>query len=182
MESANYEVILDENRNMIFSIINDIKNNYDYGLEYSVSDDDLFQEGCIALYIAYKNYKDTSKAKFSTYAYLIIRRRVQHKFREYVRPLIHEKYSYDSVRQVDYFSDYGSRDVCESKVDSELFDMFIKTLDATDMEILQQRRENITYKNIARNTNLSIKQVDYRMRRMKEKFRIYLKKHKSQGH
>lgn len=170
----NYNNILEQNKRMIYSIINEIKAT-GFDLEYQVSDDDLFQEGCIALYDACQSFRDCG-AKFSTFAYIVIKRRIKHKYHEFVRPLIHERYSYDAVRQVDYYSNYAIKDMHDESINKDLVDGFMKTLDKVDAQIIMLRQNNIPYKSISQITNLNVKQIDYRIRKTKNKYRAYLLK------
>lgn len=169
-----FENILKNCHNMIYSIINDIRRN-EYQLEYPISNDDLYQEGCIALYNAYQSYHE-STAKFTTFAYLVIKRRIQHKFKEYLRPLLHERYSYDSVRQLDYYTCYNKNNRQKYNTDYDLINHFISTIDKIDAKIVKARIDGITYQKIANDLNLKTKQVEYRLKKIKETFKLYLKK------
>lgn len=170
--NLDFENILATCRNMIYSIINETKNDF-LEVEFPVCDEDLYQEGCIALYEAYKNYHE-SNAKFTTFAYLVIKRRIKHKFREYVRPLLHERYSYDAVRQLDYYSCYNKNNKQTNRTDNETINHFLSTLNITDARIIESRINGLTYQKIANNLNIKTKQVEYRLKKAKEKFKDYL--------
>ena len=64
---SNYEKLVKKIAGEQLALINDT------AIEY----DDLYQEGIIALYLSYGNYKELGPAKFSTYAYISIKRRIK---------------------------------------------------------------------------------------------------------
>ncbi len=61
----NLEKIITENSGLIYSIITKYFKDYIYK-------EDLYQAGCIGFIKAYKNYKNDSNCKFTTYAYTSI--------------------------------------------------------------------------------------------------------------
>ena len=74
--------LLELHYKMIFSIINSFnKNNGDF----SINEDDLFQEGSLGLYEAVLCFDDSIDIKFSTFAYNIIRRKILNEIRRHLK-------------------------------------------------------------------------------------------------
>ena len=172
-----FEVTLDTYRNMIYFIINRYCDT-EVG-DYRVCKEDLFQEACIALYDAIKQFSEEKEAKFSTFAYSVIKRRVEHKLRTYLRPLLKESYSTDMLSDIDYFSKYSSdehhtQQYFKHKLDS-LY-KFMTTLSREEIEIIKLRTHAYTYKDISKHLKLSEKRIDNQLQKLRRKYQIFEKK------
>ncbi len=175
MEENTFEKVVEDNRKMIYSIINSVA-SIGFKTDYSVFEDDLFQEGCIALYNAFNSFKPDGSAKFSTYAYMLIRRRIIHKFREFYRPIMYESCSYDSVREIDYLSYFKTPDMHDDETENYSHAVtFLNTLNDIDKAIVTMRKRKMSYKDISKVINLTPKQIDNRLCRIRRHYRAYLK-------
>lgn len=158
--------IIENYKLMIYSIIK----NYELtNGDYIVSIEDLFQEGCIALIEACNSYKENSKTKFSTYAYVVIERSIQRAFFRMVRPYRLES-SFDKYDYTDKFDSIHYQIVNDSdskhySVNELVNDMQYAT--ELDREILRLRIQNYTYKEIAEKLGITVKKVDNRIFRLK---------------
>lgn len=169
-----YSQLLEDYKNMIYYIINT------YQLEcgdYLISKDDLFQEASIALYDACKAYKEDNKAKFSTFAYMVIKRRLSHCYKVSKNKYINEYVSIDAYENNDRHKELAVKEKpIEYKVREELKERITKPcarLSNQDRQILLLRMENYSYAEIAKILKVSKKRVDNRLTRLKA---MYLKK------
>ena len=153
---------------MIYSIISSYELNYG---DYIISKEDLFQEGCIALIEACKCYKPTNNTKFSTFAYVVIERRIQRVFFKMLKPY-RKEYSFDKYNQQDRINKFGNSMVCDSgnenQIDIDLLLEEIRFSNEEDKKIIELRLQNYSYKEIAKLLNISTKKVDNRIARLKK--------------
>ncbi len=175
--SQPFELTLESYRSMIFHILNRY-NEIDAG-DYMVSKEDLYQEACIALYDACRTYSPDRQTKFSTFAYSVIKRRVEHKLKTYLRPLRTESYSVDAIRSIDYYkrysdNEYRTRQHYESKKDT--IHRFLKTLSEEELQIIKLRQHNYSYEDISRKMKLNKKKVDNQIQKLKRDYRNFQKK------
>ena len=158
-------------RRMIYKII--YSNNLNIG-DFRLDEDDLFQEGCLALYDSIFSFKEDKGVEFSTYAYVVIRSRISSALRNRMRSSGREIYSLDN------FSDLA---LCV-KEDPLLYhrqqdlkrqlDSFTKSLNDEDRQILLLKEEECSYKEIARRLNINIKKVDNRLCDLRKRLKKHL--------
>ena len=168
--------IIDDYRLMIYSIINSYDLNYG---DYKVEVEDLFQEGCIGLIDACLSYKDNNNAKFSTYAYIVIERRIRRCFYKMLKPYKQE-YSYDkieildhsSILKIDYLSDNSFNYLSDDEIEDNFIDTF-KFANKEDKLIIKLKANDYTYKEIAEKLNITTKRVDNCLNRLKKKYKKY---------
>lgn len=156
--------IIEEFKLMIYSFIN--KYDLEYG-DYLVDKEDLFQEGCIALIDACRTFKDNNTTKFSTYAYIIIERRIQRVFFKSIRRY-QKEFSYDKYEHNDHYNF-----VKEDKVKYEFDPRLLNNVNLTseDKKIITLRLKCYSYKEIASMLNITCKRVDNRLSRIKKIYR-----------
>lgn len=158
---------------LIYSIIN----KYELGNgDYIVSKEDLFQEGCIALFQACKTYKKNDVTRFSTYAYIVIERRIKKAFYKMVKPY-RKECSYDKYEHEDHLKFLETKSISDNPIkyleDEGYLKGEFKYLSKEDKEIIKLRFQNYSYKEIAKTLNITTKRVDNRLTRIKKyRFRI----------
>lgn len=161
--------IIEDFRLLIYSILN--KYELEYG-DFLVSKEDLFQEGCIGLLEACKSYKENDETKFSTYAYVVIERKIQRAFFRMLKPYRVE-YSFDKYEHLDYIESLTGNTVNDNQMDyldrMDINDKLENSSYITDIdrEIIKLRIQNYTYKEIAKQLNITAKKVDNRILRLK---------------
>lgn len=167
-DSKAVEEIIEEYRLMIYSIINNYE--LEYG-DYIISKDDLFQEGCIGLIEACKSYRDNDNTKFSTFAFVVIERRIKRSFFKMIRPY-QKEYSFDKFTLLDHVESFrtptvSDKDICylTENVENELEKL--KYITELDKKIIELRVQNYTYREIAKKLNIPVKKVDNRLSRLK---------------
>ena len=162
--------IIENFRRMIHSIINDYE--LDCG-DYKISRDDLYQEACIGIYEACLAYRKDANTKFSTLAYLIIKRRINRFYRNHIKRYVNETFSLDKLEFLDHREEIKSDHVSEDPViyhrNSEARKI-IGSLSESDRKILLLRMQNYSYAEIARKLNISAKKVDNRLYRLKKHY------------
>lgn len=163
--------LLETYKLMIYSIISSYELNYG---DYVISEDDLFQEGCIGLFEACKSYKRDSETKFSTYAYVVIERRIQRSFFRLLRPYKKE-FSFDKFVLTNHIENNNYRILQEKGInyhkDNKDNDEILNNIvyaSKEDKEIIKLRLQNYTYKEIAEKLKISPKRVDNRITRIKK--------------
>ena len=173
-DDSAFGLLLKQYHRMIYRII------YSFSLEngdYAVDKDDLYQEASLALYNAARSYEEDRKVLFSSYAFMVIRNRLLNVLRVYYRTYEQEKYSIDVYERNDVKSFYVSDNPIAYHREQELkenYACFVEKLPETDRKILLLKGEDHTYKEIARQLQISEKQIDNRLRALRKKFRTYL--------
>lgn len=155
--------------------------NLEYG-DYIVDKQDLYQEACLALYVACKTYRFDMNCKFSSFAYLIIKRKLINYCRKLSTPIKQESKSIDKVNE-DYFLKYvrSYTDIQQNEEkeylvkDINCINNFKETLSPLDKEIVKQRIEEKSYSDIAISLNITIKTVYNRIDRIRRKFQKFKK-------
>lgn len=165
--------LIQEFQLMIYSIISSYQ--LEYG-DYLVSKEDLFQEGCIGLIEACKSYVENDNTKFSTYAFVVIERRIQRTFFRLLRPY-REEFSFDKYEYLDRMECFKYDNVSDNKIKyntnpNELLNE-LKYATELDKKIISMRIQNYSYKEIAKILNITTKKVDNRISRLKK---IYKRK------
>lgn len=161
--------IIDDYKPMIYSIIRNFELSYG---DYVVSAEDLYQEGCIALFEAASSYKYNSKTKFSTYAYVVIERRIQKVFFKYMKAY-QKEYSIDKYEYLDRIDGVKVKAVYDSENNYDNYNIneLLKEMNfATELDkkIVKLRTENYSYKEIAKILGVTPKKVDNRIVRLKK--------------
>ena len=163
--------ILAKNEKLIYAIINEF--DLEFG-DYKVSRDDLYQEGCIALYNACLGYHYDSLAKFSTFAYTCIKRRINRVYRKALNRYYEERYSFDKYVISDRLEQAAI--VAEKPLNYRKNDDFMSILNKMSYEdrmIVKLRMEHYSYEEIAKQLNINKKHIDNRLYRLRKR---YLKK------
>lgn len=173
-DEKNFEEVVKENEGLIRSIIGTF--DLEYG-HYMVSKDDMYQEGLIALYDAYINYDKQKDVKFSTYAYVLIKRAIRKCYQSHINKYKHESFSIDTIDLVDHSAIISDCSVSDSVMDNikadeirNKIDRQFKILKQEDQKIVALRALNNTYEQIADKLNITSKKVDNRLFRIKERF------------
>lgn len=167
------KLLIEEFSLMIYSIINSF--DLSYG-DYQIGIDDLFQEGCLALIDACNAYKKTANTKFSTFAFLVIKRRLNRVFYKSIKPYT-EEWSFDKIECKDHFEYVTANYVLDNPInygDYEYEKEFIKSLcfvDELDKKIVELRLKDYSYNEIAKILNISPKKVDNRLNRLRLRYK-----------
>ena len=161
---------------MIHSIINDYQ--LEYG-DFLISREDLYQEALIGIYEACFAYQLGSNAKFSTFVYIVIKRRINRFYKNHLRRYINESYSLDNMDFLDHREEFKASSVSEDPIayhKQEELKESLNRLSDLDREILQLRMKNYSYAQIAHKLDISSKKVDNRLYKLKKRF---LRNHKT---
>ncbi len=156
---------------MIQSIINSFE--LEYG-DFRISRDDMFQEGMIALHEACKSYEECFGAKFSTFAYTVIKRRLHHFYYHNKKRYQAEIYSIDAIDIQDHFSplaDYVSDNsfIYLQEERKDKINKILSKLRDEDRTILEMRINSYSYEEIAKHLNINKKRVDNRLVRIRQR-------------
>ncbi len=144
--------------------------------DYTIPKEDLFQEASLALYDAVKQYVPDKGMKFSSFAYLVMRRRIQHKYSGYIAVYKREAASLDNeFRGFDSISAFFEDPLERHEMDEKkrVLYRFIRTLTEEDRKILELRSRAYAYKEIAEELSVPVKRVDNKIARMKKMYRRY---------
>ena len=154
------------------------------GIEYN----DLYQEGLIGLLNAINNFKEQKDIKFSTFAFLCIKRKILTAVKNANRKkhsILNESYSLDYKQDDDIRSfdntlstTYGGlEDVLVSKEDSEYFNRRLND-DLTDFErmVYDLRINDFTYEEIAQTLGKTQKSIERTLDRIRIKIKDILNK------
>ncbi len=162
--------ILDEHIRMIQSIVNNFE--VDCG-NFQVSRDDMIQEGTIALLEACKTYRECYDTKFSTYAYTIIKRRIQRYYYDEFDKYNEERFSLDNLEVYDHcsFIAYDNKvDFTQCVHNRAKLESLIEKLSEEDKQIVRMRIDSYTYDEIAKYLHINRKRIDNRLYRIRQKF------------
>ena len=172
-DEAAFAKLVDLYRRMIYKII--FAHHLDNG-DFRVDPEDLFQEGCLALYSALFSYEEGHNARFSTYAYIVIRGRIRQTLRSQFRGVNEGVYSLDCSN--DHDEVFRVKEDPESYHREEVFaeelDRFVKSLNSEDQTIFEMKKEDYSYRQIAERLKISVKRVDNRLRCLKKKLKQHL--------
>ena len=174
-DKDSFNNLLELHKKMIYSIINSFDCNKG---DFRVNEDDLYQVGCLALYEAVDSYDDQYKAKFSTYAFNIIRNRILNEARRQTRIYNNESVSIDAYSFNDHLSHLVSENSDfykkESKYDYVLTNV-VKKMSFQDRLIIEMRKQNASYKEISKELNISTKRIDNRLSLIRRRCKKYMK-------
>lgn len=153
------------------------------GIDYN----DLYQEGLIGLINAINGFKEQKDIKFSTFAFLCIKRKILTAVKNVNRKkhsILNESYSLDykqddDIRSFDNMlssNNGGLEDVLVSKEQNEYFNNRLNS-DLTDFErmVYDLRINNFTYDEIARTLGKTQKSVERTLDRIRIKIKSILK-------
>lgn len=167
-----YLLIKQKYENMIHSIIHSF--TLAYG-DFKVQEDELFEEGCIAIYEACKTYNEMNGCKFSTYLYLIIKRKLSRELFKSIYIYKHEGLSFDRLDTNDKYKFFENKCVEENPIvysdkrqkHDEMYKTF-KELTPLDQRIIKLRLLNYSYEEIGRMLNVKKKKIDNRLQFIKK--------------
>ncbi len=171
-DNVAFEEFLKKHEKIIQSVISVF--DLEFG-DFKISHEDLFQEGMIAFYEACRNYDEKYNARFSTFAYVVIKRRIHHYYYSCLKRYQNESYSIDTLELQDYFLPISSSLVCDSGFDYALDDKkdrinkILSNLKNEDKQILEMRINSYSYDEIAKHLNINRKRVDNRLFRLKQR-------------
>ncbi len=153
------------------------------GIDYN----DLYQEGLIGLIGAIKSFKEKRDIKFSTFAFLCIKRKMITAIKNANRKkhsILNESYSLDYKQDEDDLRGFdnllsttsgGLEDLLVSKEDNELFNRRLNE-ELTDFErmVYELRINNFSYEEIAGTLGKTIKSVSGALERIRIKLKVIL--------
>lgn len=173
-----FNIILEDHRKLIYKII------YNYTLEkgdYMLDTDSLFQEGSLALYKAIFSFEEDKGMSFSSYAYMVIRSKLNTLVRDELKRFEDEHYSIDNYPNIDYHVSMSNLCVAENPVAyhkeiefERKLDDFLEKLSVEDRAIIEMRDDNASYKQISERLHINTKRVDNRLRVLRNKLKKYL--------
>ncbi len=166
IENEKFIKLEQQYRKMIYSIINKIYvNNYVVVL----TKDDLYQEGLIALYDAYRTYNDEYSNSFTTYSYIIIKRRLVRLAIKHNNMAKKEAIAYDSLENLDHYDRLSYYDSCINEDRNKDIDLnnYINQLPEIEKTIAKLYLKRLTYKEIAEKLGIKTKQVDNKLMKIK---------------
>lgn len=144
--------------------------------DFTFDTDELYQEACLALAEACRNYDPKMNCKFSTFAYIVIKRRTINVYRNICKVLNCEKYSLDEreITKGDNMLYDRTLHYVRSKRLGEQLKTFIASLNDEEKSITLLKMEDKTYREIADTVGISVKTVDNRLMRIRTKLKKYL--------
>ena len=152
------------------------------GLDYN----DLYQEGLIGLDQAIRSYKDQKEIKFSTFAFLCIKRKIYTAIKNANRKkhsILNESYPIDYSVEEDKLglsnvisdNSMGIDELLVTKENDELFfNKLNERLTSFEKQVYQMRINEFSYEEIALALNRSIKSIDSSLFRIKQKIKKIL--------
>ena len=153
------------------------------GVDYN----DLYQEGLIGLDSAIRNYKEQKNIKFSTFAFICIKRKIFTAVKNASRKkysVLNESYSIDYHKDDDYVdfsntiktNDGGIEDLLVSKENIEFFNRRLKEdLTAFERRVYELRINGFNNDEISNMLNKTIKSIESSLFRIRIKIRKILK-------
>ncbi len=157
---------------MIYKII--YMNNLEKD-DFRIDENDLFQEGSLALYRAVKNYEEGRNVRFSSYAFMVIRSRIREVLRTAYRSY-GDELSLDT--SIDYSLKFCVREDPAGYHREECFreelKAFMDSLNEEDRKIFELKRQDMTYEQIAERLNITSKRLDNRLRILRKMLKKYL--------
>ncbi len=143
--------------------------HYQYVFDY----DDLVQEGCIGLLDAVRSFHRDNHTKFSTYALVCIRNRVQKAVEKVSSQKLAAFQNSVSLEDVEMMSDHPSPE--QVFLDKEALEAVMHGIQTqlTSMErkVLFGLLEGLDYQTIAKTLNISPKSVDNALQRVRRKLK-----------
>ena len=146
--------------------------------DYAVDMDEIFQEASLILYQAVFTFEEDKKVKFSSYAYLVMKRRIKNVLRGYYRIYSEEPISIDSHEHQDYFLSLAVKEdpigYHKEQEFRQRLNLFVDGLSGEDKQILELRGEELSYKEISDLLHISTKKIDNRLRILRKRMGHYL--------
>lgn len=166
-----FELVVEQHRNLIYSIIRKL---HIYKGAVILHEQDLFQEGLIALHEAYLQYDKRFDNSFCTFAYTVIRRRLVRIVQKHNQKACKEVFSYDGLEKLDYFDEYKVIYQYKDEINdlSKRLKRYMKQFNRNDQYILQQYLKQKSYKDIARNLQTTTKYIDNRLQKIKKQVQL----------
>jgi len=156
--------------------------NFDQS-EFVIDKQDLYQEGCLALYNACKTYRNDMNCKFSTFAYILIRRRLLTYYRKVSTTLKNETRSLETISDIYFIKLLRSDPRVSYDEDKErlirnldCINGFVDTLSPVDKEIIDQRRKDKSYVAIAASLKINTKTLYNRIAKIRKNYENYKRK------
>ncbi len=152
------------------------------GIDYS----DLFQEGLIGLDSAIKGYKDQKDIKFSTFAFICIKRKIITAVRQASRKkhsILNESYSIDyhndddknGFENIVYNNTGGLEDLLVSKENLQSFNKLIsEELTTFEKQVYELRLYGFNYEEISKNLGKTTKSIESALFRIRIKLKNIL--------
>jgi len=172
-DDSHFGLLLEEYHCLLYSLVNRYYNDY---CQSVYGRDDLYQEACLALHTAAQSFNFEMKAKFSTYAYMLIKRRLLKLVEREARHTSHIAYSLDALENVDHLSfntysqsddDFTEEFFCKAKA-------YLRTLNEEDLKIVKMRLKELSYREIAEQLGIEVKRVDNRLLSIRKKYQSYM--------
>lgn len=164
---------------MIYKIIHSFRLSQG---DYRISMDELFQEGTIALYEACKSYNKRTDCKFSTFAFLVIKRRINKVIFSNLRIYRSECMSIDKDDHFQNSFAFEAKYVEDNPVsyqnklqNQDELDSILKNLNDFDRKLVRLRLEDVPYAEISRIMKVPYRKLDNRMQYLKKR-QFYRKK------
>jgi len=173
-EDEAFACLLEQFRPMIFKII--YSNDLNKG-DFRVDENDLFQEGSLALYKAVFSFEEDRNVRFSSYVYMVIRSRIREALRSSNRVYGDEPYSLDG--NVDYSLKFCVKEdpaqYHREQCFKEELNAFMSSLDPDDRTLFELKRQDLSYKEISERMHINIKRVDNRLMTLRRRLKRYLR-------
>ena len=177
----NFYKLMECYKSMIYKIIHDHCHEYHIKNEYF---DDLVQEGYFGIHNAAKSYDLEINIRFSTFVYLVIKRRVRHfyykqvkaraQYSEYMRGFINESNcEYEPI-----YEKSTPHTIFMNNIDNKKIIQAYMRLSDIEKKILKSVIRKKSYKEISEETGLAIKQIDYKKSKIKRILKNSVKKAK----
>lgn len=172
-DNSSFDILVENYKNMIYKIIRS------YSLrqgDYLIDEDELYQEGCIALYDACKTYSRINKCKFSSFAYVVIKRRINREVFKYIGIYNSEALSIDKLDANDKEMFFEDKYVEDNPIEyikrenrKEDIEKALKNFNSVDQKIIRLRIDGYSYDEIGKLLKISAKRVDNRIQYIKKK-------------
>ena len=165
-----FDFLLSQHHKMIYKLINSY--NLENG-DYAIDPHDLYQEASLALYNSVFSFEREKNVKFSTYAYLCIKSAIVKQIREYDRRYSEEAYSLDVVRKMKFESIVEDNPLKYHREQEyrDRLQKFLRKLSKEDLKIIELRKKDLTYQQIAEQLNINAKRVDNRIQVLRKHLR-----------
>ena len=137
--------------------------------------DDLLQEATIMLYKATESYQDNLGSRFSTYAYMLIKRRVDYlSLKNYKIRTRENNYSDSMVQEM--VAGYNAisyqtnpRTILNNELENEQLLKAYSKLAPEEKLLMKCKLKNMTYQQMADKFDLNKKQIEYKLKKIKLK-------------
>ena len=157
---------------MIYKIVNEVLSNFYWAYSYR---DDLIQEARIKLFMITAEYNETKKVKFSTFAYICIKRKVLNFLKVHSSDL--KTANTDVLLVCELDSSYQAKSLAYQNPDyvfhinelKAILKRVLNTLPKEQRLIFELYLQQYSYKEIAQIVKVNYKRVDNVIRKIKEK-------------